>query len=141
MTSPDNSSDCTPASVAGTDFFKPAIKILYGKKGANNSFLSTDPGSSIQTNYKLLKITNPALDKSQDYHIKALNIGITTAIDIYKTVFIKKEQQEGQPKLCLYEKISLGGSPPTFKESLIKCVNRKRPQNASIQSTIAGPPL
>ena len=80
-------------------------KILYGKKGATNSFLSVDPGSAINTNYKLLKITNPASDISADYYIKALNIGITTSATIAKTVFIKKEQEGDQPKLCLYEKI------------------------------------
>ncbi len=138
--SPDADVNCTPASEAGTDFFKPAIKILYGKKGATNSFLSVDPGSAINTNYKLLKITNPESEVSEDYYIKALNIGITTSATIAKTVFIKKEKKDDdQPKLCLYEKISLGGNPPTFKESLIKCVNRKRAQNVSINPTSADP--
>ena len=138
--SPQSELDCDNAGAEGTDFFKPAIKILYGKKGATNSFLSVDPGSAINTNYKLLKITNPESEVSEDYYIKALNIGITTSATIAKTVFIKKEKKDDdRPKLCLYEKISLGGDPPTFKESLIKCVNRKRAQNASINPTSADP--
>ena len=130
--------DCVKAGTEGTDFFRPAIKILYGKKGATNSFLSVDAGSVIDTNYKLLKIDNPASDISVDYHIKALNIGIVTSAPIFKTVFIKKEQEGSQPKLCLYEKITLeAGAAP--KQSLIKCVNRKRAQNAGIFPTVSDP--
>jgi hypothetical protein len=120
--------DCEP--VDETDFFKPAITILYGKKDIYSSVLSDDLNST-NTNYKIIKIEDPTKNVSGDYIIKAANIGISE-IDVSQKVFIKKESLGSQPKLCLYKKINLISDPTKYKEEIIGCVNRKRATRATI---------
>ena len=115
-----------------TDFFKPAIEILYGRIDAQYP-VSNNPARTSATNLKVVQINDANQQKSEDYTIFARNIGITTTDDLSKIVFIKKENQGLQPKLCLYEKF---GSGPTLKETLIRCINRKKPKNASITAIL-----
>jgi hypothetical protein len=111
-----------------TDFFKPAIEILWGKIDAQYP-RSNIAGAISATNNKIIQINDASQEKSEDYTIFARNVGITTSDQITKIVFIKKENQGLQPKLCLYEKF---GSGATLKETKIRCINRKKPKNASI---------
>ena len=115
-----------------TDFFKPAIEILYG--AVDVLYPPSNIASRLSaTNVKVIQINDATLEKSENYTIFARNIGIATAEDITKTVFIKKENHGLQPKLCLYETF---GSGDTLKETLIRCVNRKKPKNAEINPNV-----
>jgi len=122
--------NCDP--VDETDFFKPAITIKYGRISGSNSILSAD-SNNLNTNYKIIKINDPSLNRSEDYKIKPANIGIVGIEIPPQTVFIKKESSGFQPRLCLYKKI-----PGTQdKSQVIECVNRRRATGAIIEQPSA----
>ena len=146
---------CDNPEIAGkTDFLKPAIKILYGKKGASTD-LSDDPLSRFH-NYKIIGINNENLNTStngvgNEYLIKPFNIGIQDTDRIIKKVTLLKESRYDEnsnskikPVACLYAKkenpggvavvapvagagAGAGATPAIDdKGDFIGCIDRKR---------------
>ena len=114
---------CDNPDIAGkTDFLKPAIKILYGKKGASTD-LSHEPLSRFH-NYKIIGINNENLNTStnpvgNEYVIKPFNIGIQDTDRIVKKVTLLKESRYDEnsiskikPVVCLYAKKENPGGVP-----------------------------
>ena len=119
--------NCDPA--IETDFYNPAIKIVWGNK--SSSYPLQDTPTSV-TNYKIIKV-NYDSEVSPDYKIYLRNAGLNDYTGIEKTVFLKKSFDiEKVPNVCLFEKEIITGQNP--KESLIGCFPRKRANGAYIGS-------
>ncbi|MFZ9470095.1 MAG: hypothetical protein ACO26G_03465, partial [Rickettsiales bacterium] len=117
-----------------TDFYTPAIKVIWGNK--SSSFALQNSPSSV-TNYKIISISYDA-EKSTDYVIYLRNAGLTDYTGIEKTVFLKKSFDiEKRPNVCLYEK-EVNGTET--KESLIGCVPRRRASGATVSSIAPATP-
>jgi hypothetical protein len=124
-TSPDECNDSTK-----TDFFKPAMLVLWGNKNQSDT-----PSTNLSSNYHYKKISINDVNNPESEKFKLIPNVPGFSDNLSQEVVIKKFENDSGPLVCLFKRNSSSTNSAIYVDDFIKCLPREFNRNGIVQSS------